>query len=270
MERPIALTLQDVTVAYEHDGEVRRVLRGIDLDIAVGETIVLLGGNGSGKSTLLQVIAGLTGLSRGSITRRDEASIVPIVFQNPDAQIVGETVYEDICFGLENLAVPAEQMESRAKDALAAVGLSGYENVPIIQLSGGQKQLVCIASAIALQSPLLVFDEPTAMLDPSSRAHVLQILEQLKREGKTVVWSTQSLDEAGYADRVIVLREGMIAFTGTPEQFFYGEFPPCVELGFRMPYAIAVIHELQRRGLLTDSRPVREDECMEAVSRLCQ
>ena len=168
MVRSVELALRDVTVAYEHNGEVRRVLQRIDLEIAVGETIVLVGGNGSGKSTLLQVIAGLTGLSRGTVARRDEASIIPIVFQNPDAQIVGETVYEDICFGLENIAVPPEQMQERAREALAAVGLSGYEDVPVVQLSGGQKQLVCIASAIAMRTPMIVFDEPTAMLDPAS------------------------------------------------------------------------------------------------------
>jgi len=270
MERRIAIALHDVTVAYDHDGKVRRVLQRIDLEIAVGETIALLGGNGSGKSTLLQVIAGLAGLSRGTVVRRDEASIVPIVFQNPDAQIVGETVYEDICFGLENMAVLPEQMKERAREALAAVGLGGYEDVPIVQLSGGQKQLVCIASAIAMRTPLIVLDEPTAMLDPASKSLMLQLLEQLKREGKTVVWATQSLDEVGYADRVAVLREGMIAFMGSPEEFFYGPNPPCIELGFRIPYAIALISELQARGLLLDSKPVRVDDCMEAVSRLCR
>jgi ABC-type cobalt transport system, ATPase component len=269
MERPIALALHDVTVAYDLGGEVRRVLQRIDLEIAVGETIAVLGGNGSGKSTLLQVIAGLTGLSCGSVQRQEEVSVVPIVFQNPDAQIVGETVYEDICFGLENLAVPPDQMKVRAREALASVGLSGYEDVPIVQLSGGQKQLVCIASAIAMRTPLIVFDEPTAMLDPDSRSRVLQILEQLKHQGQTVVWATQSLDEVGYADRVVVLRGGELSYVGSPTDFFYGAHPPCIELGFRIPYAISLIHELQARGLLTDIRPVRVDECLEAVRRLC-
>jgi len=299
VEHLISVALRDASVAFIHDEEIRPVLRRIDLEIGSGQLVALLGRNGSGKSTLLRVFAGLLPLSRGSIERVEDSPI-PIVFQNPDAQIVGETVLEDICFGLENIAIPTEQMAERASKALAAVGLAGFEDRPIISLSGGQKQLVCIASAIAMNPPVIIMDEPTAMLDPISKRQVMAIAEQLQREGKTVIWATHSMDEVGLADRVIVLASGSLVFDGSPEQFFYGVddlideaedvgelgpeavataarkssdarlTSPCRRLGFHPPYAVEAVQSLHARGMMLDRQPVRVEDCLEAVDQLCR
>lgn len=277
MNVPYSIALRDVTVAFIQEDGVRPVLQHIDLEIASGQFVAVLGSNGSGKSTLLRVAAGLLPVSRGTVERLDDSPI-PIIFQNPDAQIVGETVIEDIRFGLENLAVPAEQMEERVSRALESVGLAGYEARAIDKLSGGQKQLVCVASAMAMQPSVLVMDEPTAMLDTTSKQRLIAIAKQWKREGKTVLWSTHMMDEVGLADRVIVLASGRIVFDGTAEDFFYGDDEndgggvgsPCDRFGFRPPYAVELVRSLRRRGLLHDCKPVLVEDCMEAVSRLCR
>lgn len=271
MNRPIQIALQDATVAFNQDGKVRSVLRDIDIQIPQGQAVGLVGRNGSGKSTLLRVIAGLLPLSRGTISRFDDSHI-PVVFQNPDAQIVGQTVIEDICFGLENMAVPSEEMEERARAALLSVGLGGYEKMPVERLSGGQKQLLCIASALAMQPSVIVLDEPTAMLDPGSKKRVMLIMEKLIQEGKTVIWATQAMEELALAERIIALDEGRIVYDDTPVQFFYGTDKniPCCKLGFQLPYGIELIHELRRSGLPTGANPVREEDCLEVVSLLCR
>lgn len=275
MERPVYISLQDVAVAYAREGEIRPVLQHIDIQIGHQEMIAVLGSNGSGKSTLLQVIAGLLPVSYGTVERA-ETGIVPIVFQNPDAQIVGETVLEDICFGLENIAVPADQIHLRARRALAAVGLEGFEERPIEQLSGGQKQLVCIASAIAMDPAIFILDEPTAMLDSEAKKQVMQILQRLHRDGKTVIWATQSMDEVGYASRVLALQSGQLVFAGEPVEFFYGgmdednDKTPCRALGYHPPYEIEVVQQLHHRGLLLEEKPVGIEACIEAVNRVCR
>lgn len=276
MERLQSVVLQDVTVAYRQDDGIRIVLRDINLSLPEGRMTALIGGNGSGKSTLLKVIAGILPPSRGKVQRLSQPQdLVPVVFQNPDAQIVGQTVWEDVCFGLENTAVPPEEIKERADRALAAVGLAGFGDVPVSRLSGGQKQLLCIASVIAMQPSLLIFDEPTAMLDPAAKEQVLQVMNRLRQEGKTILWATQGIDEIGLADQVVALDDGEIVFMGTPEDFFYGreedgdrEGIPCHTLGFRLPYSIEVIHELKRSGRLHGLRPVTAEQCMEAVSGL--
>ncbi len=278
-EMPIMFSLHDVTVAYKQgEGHIQKVLNEIHLQFASGEAVAIVGGNGSGKSTLLRVLAGLTPTSRGTVVRA-EMPVVPIVFQNPDAQFVGETVYEDICFGLENIAVPREQMPERVARALAEVGLAGYEQRSVEQLSGGQKQLVCIAAALALESSVLLLDEPTAMLDPLAKEQVLSVLQRQKRLGTTIIWATQAMDEAGFADRIIALADGQVKFDDAPEVFFYDRSDgksdgkrqvPCERLGFRLPYAIQLFHQLHNRGILTDQRPVRTEACLEAVSEICR
>lgn len=272
MNPKISIALRDASVAYIVDGQLRPVLLDIELEIPAGQFVVILGDNGSGKSTLLRAMAGLLPLSRGTVERMDDRPI-PVVYQNPDAQIVGETVMEDVCFGLENLAVPTEQMAPRANEALAAVGLAGSGDRFISSLSGGQKQLVCIASAIVMNPSVIIMDEPTAMLDPTSKGNVISIVQKLNESGKTVVWATHGMDEVSLADRVIVLSAGRVVFDDTPEKFFYGDGKgdsPCESLGFVPPYPIRVIQGLHRKGLSKGQYPVSMSGCLEVVSRLWQ
>jgi energy-coupling factor transport system ATP-binding protein len=210
---------------------------------------------------------------------QDEELLVRMVFQNPDAQLVGETVYEDIGFGLENRAVPPQQMPERVRSALAAVGLDVPPDRPVESLSGGQKQLLCIAAALATGAQVLLLDEPTSMLDPEAKRDVLRVMGKLHREGATIVWTTQAMDEIGTAERVIALQDGGVAFDGTPERFLYGDGAgsdggetgavvacPCLKVGLRLPYAVQVAQRLLRSGIMLSARPVDNGGLLKAVT----
>ncbi|MEF3305039.1 ABC transporter ATP-binding protein, partial [Paenibacillus sp. GYB003] len=195
--RPLWM-LKDADVALQTGNGSETVLRRLNLRIDEGECVAVVGRNGSGKSTLLRALAGLAEVAGGETEQAcGPHKPARIVFQNPDAQIVGETVYEDISFGLENMAVAPEAMPSRVRSALDAVGLDVPPDRPVEHLSGGQKQLLCIAGAIATGARALLLDEPTSMLDPEAKADVLRVIRRLREDGATVVWTTQALDELG-------------------------------------------------------------------------
>lgn len=261
--------LTDVSVAFAGAEEIRPVLQELDVQINRGEWVALVGRNGSGKSTLGRVLAGLLPISRGEMERM--ASTVQMVFQNPDAQIVGETVWEDVCFGLENFAVPPAEMPARVERALAQVGLTAKKDADVATLSGGQKQLLAVAGCLAMEADVLIFDEATSMLDPQSRARLLQVAKEVHRTGRTVLWITQWMDELGHADRVIALEQGRVAYAGTPEAFFYEREDadrlgaPCEQLGFALPYVVQVARELELRGVRLQRRPLVPEEMGEAV-----
>lgn len=276
--------LMDVSVAFQSSDEVIPVLHHISLEIQEGDWLALVGPNGSGKSTLGRVLAGLCGLSGGSIRYGGQsngdtgAHRAQIVFQNPDAQIVGQTVFEDVSFGLENHAVPAADIPTRVEEALAAVGLQAYRHAEVDALSGGQKQLLCIAGAIALRPSVIVFDEATAMLDPLTRAHIIKVVGHLHARGTTIVWITQWMEELANASNVVALEQGKICFSGSPKAFFYGEpegvdvmdrpssaKSPCEALGFRLPYAVEVAKALQKQGLYLMQLPLSSRDLSSAV-----
>ncbi|GAA3409625.1 ATP-binding cassette domain-containing protein [Paenibacillus hodogayensis] len=277
-------TLKDADLAAASGDEAEAVLKRLVLTIREGEFVAVIGRNGSGKSTLLRVLGGLVPLRGGELAVGGSGRSIGMVFQNPDAQLVGETVYEDVCFGLENAAVPAEEMPERARTALASVGLNVAPDEPVENLSGGQKQLLSVAGAIVTGARALLLDEPTAMLDPASKRNVLEAVCRLHEGGTTVVWSTQAMDEIGYADRVIALDGGRLVFDGTPEQFLYGDFRPgesvdedgellpcpCRTLGFRLPYPVEVAHRLVRSGVPLRTLPLHPDQLLEAVDSLCR
>lgn len=271
-----AWILKDADIAPAIGGEEEPLLKQLHLHIAEGEFVAVTGRNGSGKSTLLRALGGLLPISRGELaTGPETARTKRMVFQNPDAQIVGETVYEDVCFGLENAAVPPEDMPVLAEAALAAVGLRVAPDMPVERLSGGQKQLLCVAGAVVTGARALLLDEPTAMLDPSSRQAVLEAVLRLHERGATVVWSTQAMDELGIAERVLALSGGEIVFDGTPERFLYGDGPyreqsPCEALGFRLPYAVEVAQRLLRAGVPLERLPLGADQLLEAVNAACR
>jgi energy-coupling factor transport system ATP-binding protein len=260
------LILSGVTVAFRTPEGIHKALDEVDLKIRQGEWVALIGHNGSGKSTLAKVLSGLCPVSRGEVEQ--SGSNVQMVFQHPEAQIVGETVYEDICFGLENRAVDPEEMPERARFALEKVGLSHLLHRPVTELSGGQKQLLSIAGCLAMEAETLVFDECTAMLDPASREMVLSVAKELHRQGKTLIWITQWMEELAHADRVVALERGRVAYDGEARTFFYEGV--CERLGFVPTYAVQVAQRLREKGVELSARPLTPEELSEAVSDVCR
>lgn len=270
------LCVDNVSVSFHTTLGLSPVLCDVSLSVQRGELLAVTGPNGSGKSTLGRVLAGLLSTSRGRVafsastdsdSRANDSALrlsdyVQLVFQNPDAQIVGATVEEDLRFGLDNHGVPPSETPGRMSHALERAGLTVPFEQPTDTLSGGQKQRLAIASALAVGVPVLVFDEPTSMLDTHHQQHLLRTARRLCDEGHAVVWITQRLEELAAADRVLTLRDGHILFSGTPEEFFAG---PCQELGFPLPYICAVAQACARRGLPT-GQALTVDTLVKAVS----
>jgi energy-coupling factor transport system ATP-binding protein len=214
---------------------------------------------------------------------------VAVIFQNPDAQIVEQTVLADVCFGMENLAVPRLEMAYRAERALTACGLSKLTHAQVGELSGGQKQLLCIAGALAMSPQVLILDEATSMLPPATRQQILQVVQQQHQSGMTLVWITQWMEEAAQAQRVIALNQGRVAFDGTPEEFFHptlvvnsaqpghggGESSEtkktssvCENLGFPLPYTLEVTKALANRGIRWQNWPLTPAALTRELSQL--
>lgn len=276
MKRP-AFCLQRASVAFHTPQGVQPALLELDLSIAEGEWVALVGRNGSGKSTLASVLAGLCPLSKGTLAVR-EGLRTQLVFQDPEAQIVGETVFEDIAFGLENASIAPAAMQPRALSALRQVQLGAPLEHSSRALSGGQKQLLAAAGSLALEAEAIIWDEATSMLDPLARARLLNTARSLHRQGVTVVWVTQLLEETAAAGRVIALENGRIVYDGDNRSFFYGQDgertaegrSPCERLGFTPPYAVQVAKRLLRLGHKLPELPVVPEQLGEAVAALCR
>ena len=228
----------------------KRAIDGIDLDIEKGSFVAVVGMNGSGKSTLAKCLNGLIVPTVGDVTvegmnTKDDARLwdirrrVGMVFQNPDNQIVSSIVEDDVAFGPENLGIPPEEIRQRVDKALKQVGMYEHRLKGAHMLSGGQKQRIAIAGAVAMRPECIVFDEPTAMLDPRGRASVMEIIRELNSEGITTVLITHFMSEAAKADRIIVLKAGHLLSDSTPRELFADmdminraglELPPVVEL----------------------------------------
>ena len=236
-------------------------LQGVDLIVERGEFVALIGPNGSGKSTLARHFNGLLLPTAGRVwidglLTSDPRHLwqvrqrVGMVFQNPESQLVASTVEEDVAFGPENHALPPEEIRRRVDDALNIVGLLDYRTHPPQMLSGGQKQLVAIAGALATGSACIVFDEPTSMLDPPGRRQVLETIARLNaEESLTVVMITQSMDEAAAARRVLVMSGGRIVVDAPPTEVFeQGE--RLRALGLDLPPAVEIAHRLRDQGMV--------------------
>jgi len=248
-------------VSYRYPGTTAQApaLAEIDVRLRGGEVVVLLGSNGSGKSTLVRLCNGLLLPDSGTVTvdglsTSDGAEVwtvrsrVGVVFQDPDNQIVGTVVEEDVAFGPENLGVPREELRSRVDEALAAVGLTGLERREPHLLSGGQKQRLAIAGALAMRPAYLVLDEPTSMLDPRGRADVLAVIAALRAGGTGILHVTHHLSDALAADRAVVLNQGTVAFAGNPEELLSGDVD-LAALGLHVPASWRFADELRRAGL---------------------
>ena len=217
---------------WEQDEKKQKTaLRGVSLDVRAGEFVAILGSNGSGKSTLAKHLNVLLLPSEGQVTvadmdTSDEANIwkirdiVGMVFQNPDNQIVGTSVEEDTAFGPENRKMPSSVIQSKVADSLRAVGLLAKRKFSPSRLSGGQKQRLAVAGVLATDSKCIVLDEPTAMLDPTSRRKLIETVEELHQSGHTIILITHHPEEAIHADRIVLMEQGKIVDDGTPQEIF--------------------------------------------------
>lgn len=269
------IKLVDVSFRY-NDGAAENILSGLNLQINRGEFLAILGHNGSGKSTLAQHLNAMLLPSAGDVlingvNTRDESkiyeirSMVGLVLQNPDNQIVASVVEEDVAFGPENLGLAPEKIRARVEEALEAVDMLEYRKAATYSLSGGQKQRVAIAGVIAMKPQCIVLDEPTAMLDPAGRQEVLETVRRLNRErGITVVLITHHMEEAIDADRVLVMNEGGVARLGTPLEVFSDvDFLKCCQLA--VPQPVELLHELKKVGLDLPGVALSEADCVEVL-----
>ena len=258
--------------------EVDRAIDGLSLDIAKGSFVAILGHNGSGKSTFAKQINGILTPTDGTVwvsgmNTADEDAIWEIrkkagmVFQNPDNQIIGNVVEEDVGFGPENIGVPTDDIWKRVDESLEAVGMTAYRYKSPNKLSGGQKQRVAIAGVLAMHPDCIVLDEPTAMLDPHGRKSVIETVKKLnKEEGITVILITHYMEEVIEADHVFVMDDGNLVMDGTPREVF-SQVEKLKELRLDVPQATLLAYELQKKGF-----PLRDGILSneELVEELCQ
>lgn len=255
----------------ENIEEVNRAIDGLDVDIEKGGFVAVLGHNGSGKSTFAKHINGLLMPTDGTVwvgdmDTKDEEHIWDVrktagmVFQNPDNQIIGNIVEEDVGFGPENIGVPTEEIWKRVEESLKAVGMTAYRLQSPGKLSGGQKQRVAIAGVMAMKPECIILDEPTAMLDPNGRKEVIRTIHELNRaEGITVLLITHYMEEAIEADRIIVMDDGRIVMDGQPREIF-SRVKELKSHGLDVPQVTELAWELKEAGMpLTDGILSREE-----------
>lgn len=275
------IDIDNVTFKYasteEQEGKV--VIKGVNLKVSKGEFVVVLGHNGSGKSTIAKHINALLTPSSGTVLvdgmdTKDQQNLWDIrskagmVFQNPDNQLVATIVEEDVAFGPENLGVDPKEIRKRVDDSLAKVGMSEYKRHAPQLLSGGQKQRVAIAGVLAMQPDCIVFDEPTAMLDPSGRKEVINNIKELnKQHNITIVLITHYMDEAAQADRIIVVDDGQIRMEGTPREVF-SKVDVMKKIGLDVPQVTELAYELRKEGIDISTEILNIDEMVDAICQL--
>ncbi|MEE1164581.1 MAG: energy-coupling factor transporter ATPase [Lachnospiraceae bacterium] len=257
-----------------------RAINDISLDVEPGQFIAILGHNGSGKSTLAKHLNALLFPTEGAVwvnglDTKDQSLLWEIrqtagmVFQNPDNQIIGQVVEEDVGFGPENMGVPTEKIWERVEESLKTVGMYEYRKKSPNRLSGGQKQRVSIAGVIAMHPKCIIMDEPTAMLDPSGRADVINAAMKLNREeGITIILITHYMEEAIRADRVFVMDEGKIAMQGTPREVF-SQVEKMQAIHLDVPQVTLLGHLLREKGLDIPEGILTREELAQALRRQC-
>ena len=278
--------IKAVKLAYEYkrygeDGQVEETLRavdGVDLDVKKGDFVAILGHNGSGKSTLAKQINALLVPTEGTLyvdgmDTKDPEKVWDIrqsagmVFQNPDNQIIGSVVEEDVVFGPENMGIPTKEIWERVEESLRSVGMWEYRHSSPNKLSGGQKQRVAIAGVVAMHPKCIVLDEPTAMLDPVGRKDVIRTVRALNMvEDVTVILITHYMEEVIYADKVIVMDDGKVVMQGTPGEIF-SQVDTLKKYRLDVPQVTLLAHELKKAGL---DLPVGILSIEELVDNLCQ
>ena len=272
-------------VAYEYirrdeEGNVEGITRALDnvsVHIGQGEFVAVLGANGSGKSTFAKHINGLLQPEEGKVyvggldTSVEDnllniRQMAGMVFQNPDNQIIAQTVEEDVAFGPENIGIPTDEMQKRVDEAIDRVGLTAEKYNSPNRLSGGQKQRVAIAGVLAMKPKCIILDESTAMLDPSGRREVIATAHELnKKDGITIILITHYMNEAVDADRIIVMDKGKIAMDGTPREIF-SKTDRLRELKLEVPAITDLAFRLRKAGAPMPACVLNEDEFMQAIA----
>jgi energy-coupling factor transporter ATPase len=265
----------DVKYSYVGEEKITFALTGVTMNVAKGEFVAIIGHNGSGKSTLAKHINALFLPEDGKVVvdgmdTADEKNVWEIrrragmVFQNPDNQMVATIVEEDVAFGPENIGVPPEEIRQRVDEALEIVDMSEYKTRAPHMLSGGQKQRVAIAGVLAMKPEIIVFDEPTAMLDPEGRTEVMDTAKMLNKQGKTIVFITHYMEEALEADRVFVMTAGRILASGSPCEIFDDQ-KVLKEAGLAPPPHIELYHRLKNDGYDVGRCPMSIDELVDSL-----
>lgn len=276
------IKIENLNFSYKNNSdeneniEYTAALNDLDLSIDKGEFVAILGHNGSGKSTLAKLLNGQIFPTSGDIlicgmNTKDDKKIWEIrekcsmVFQNPDNQMVATTVENEVAFGPENLQVKNPELRQRVDEAIRLVGMQDYVKKSPSELSGGQKQRVSIAGVIAMLSDCVIFDEPTAMLDPKGRSDVMDIIHDLnKKYKKTVVHITHYMEEAALADRIIVLNKGRKELEGSAREVF-SNVKEMKKLGLTVPQVTEIAYELEKEGYNFDKLPLNIEEFLELV-----
>ena len=261
--------VESITTALDH----------VDLDVKAGQFIAILGHNGSGKSTLAKHINALLTPNEGTLwvdgmDVLDEENTIPVrktagmVFQNPDNQIIASVVEEDVGFGPENIGVPTDEIWERVDKSLAAVEMTKYRKHSPNKLSGGQKQRVAIAGVVAMEPKCIIFDEPTAMLDPNGRKEVIATAHELnKTKGVTILLITHYMEEVVDADYVYVMEKGKIIMDGTPREIF-SQVDKLKEHRLDVPQATLVADELRKSGLPIPAGILTREELVDEIMKL--
>ncbi|MCI7248150.1 MAG: energy-coupling factor transporter ATPase [Clostridiales bacterium] len=272
------IRVENLTFEYDKDGtEKTRAIDDVSFTIEKGSFTAIIGQNGSGKSTLARNLNGLLVPTSGRILvdgmdTADDSRIwdirsrVAMVFQNPDNQIVSSIVEDDVAFGPENLGVDPAEIRRRVDDALKRVDMYHLRNKAPHQLSGGQKQRIAIAGAVAMRPECIVFDEPTAMLDPKGRREVLEIVRELNSQGITTILITHFMEEAAQADEIIVMDRGQVKLQGAPVEIFRS-IDVLREISLGVPPVVELAEELRSRGMDVPGDIIEEEQL---VRFLCQ
>lgn len=276
---------KDLTFEYirrDEEGNVEGITTAVDnvnIDIKAGDFVAVLGHNGSGKSTFAKHLNALVMPTEGTVyvdgmDTKDADNTLKVrqtagmVFQNPDNQIVGTLVDEEVGFGPENIGVPTEEIWERVEKSLKAVGMYKFRNASPNKLSGGQKQRVAIAGIVAMKPKCIVLDEPTAMLDPLGRKEVIHVLHELnKKECVTIILITHYMEEVIDADHVFVMDNGKVVMEGTPRQIF-SQVDKLKELRLDVPQVTELAYELKKEGLPVKDGIIRNEELVEEIKRL--
>ena len=271
------IELKDVVFSYPRIGDEpsKKTIDHLTFEVKQGEFVAILGHNGSGKSTLAKLLNGLLLPESGEVaiegmtTSNEEdlwkiRSKAGLVFQNPDNQIVATIVEEDVAFGPENLGVPKEELRKRVDQALETVDMLDYKDHAPHLLSGGQKQRVAIAGILAMEPDIIIFDEPTAMLDPRGRKEVIETIQKLHKQKKTILLITHFMNEAALADRLIVMEKGKIILDGQPREVF-SHVEEMKRIGLDVPQVTELAHNLKKEGVDIDDKVLTVKELVDQI-----
>ena len=274
------IEVKDLVYRYskeQGDDNLCPAIDHVSIEIKRGEYIAIAGSNGSGKPTLARCLNGLLLPTEGEIlvdgmdTNDDDLiwdirKKIGMVFQNPDNQIVSSMVEDEVAFGPENIGIENPELRKRVDNALKSVGMYEYRNREAHKLSGGQKQRIAIAGAVAMRPDCIVFDEPTAMLDPKGRSQVMKVIRELNDQGITIILITHFMEEVAEADRVLVMKSGKLLADSVPEDVF-ADTNLIESAGLEIPAAVLLRNELIENGISLSHEVINKDDLVDALCR---